>query len=155
MGGEVVVGIDVSKARLDVAWVQGEEVFSEEHSPHSIAVLVERLTKLAPARIVLEASGGLENALVAELVAAELPAVVVNPRQVCDFARATGQLAKTDPLDARVLARFGERIQSSSSATSTRCLTGACTQGGGRRCALGHYQSSRTSKTAQSGLAPP
>jgi transposase len=91
--------------------VQGEEVFSEEHSPHGIAVLVERLTKLALARIVLEASGGVENALVAELVAAELPAVVVNPRQVCDFARATGQLAKTDPLDARVLARFGERIR--------------------------------------------
>jgi transposase len=111
MEGEVVVGIDVSKVRLDVAWVPGEEVFGEEHSPRGIAALVERLTKLAPALIVLEASGGLETALVAELVAAELPAAVVNPRQVRDFARATGQLAKTDALDARVLARFGERIR--------------------------------------------
>ena len=69
------------------------------------------LKKIAPALVVLEASGGLETGLVAELVAAGLPAAVVNPRQVRDFARATGQLAKTDKLDARMLARFGERMR--------------------------------------------
>jgi transposase len=111
MESEVAVGIDVSKARLDVAIVPGEEVFVEEHSPRGVAALVERLNKLAPTLIVLEASGGLETPLVAELIGAGLPAAVVNPRQVRDFARATGQLAKTDSLDARMLARFGERIR--------------------------------------------
>jgi len=111
MEGEVVVGIDVSKATLDIALLPGEEVFSQEHSSPGVATLVERLKRVAPVLVVLEASGGLETALVAELAAAGLPVAVVNPRQVRDFARATGQLAKTDPLDARVLARFGERIR--------------------------------------------
>ena len=111
MEGEVMVGIDVSKARLDVAVLPGEEIFREEHDSRGIAALIERLKKIAPALVVLEASGGLETGLVAELVAAGLPAAVVNPRQVRDFARATGQLAKTDKLDARMLARFGERIR--------------------------------------------
>jgi transposase len=75
------------------------------------AALRERLLSLAIARLVLEASGGLETALVAELGAAALPVVVVNPRQVRDFARATGQLPKTDALDTRILALFGERFR--------------------------------------------
>jgi transposase len=111
MEGEVMVGIDVSKARLDVAVLPGEEVFSQEHDRRGIAALIERLKKIAPALVVLEASGGLETGLAAELVAAGLPAAVVNPRQVRDFARASGQLAKTDTLDARMLARFGERMR--------------------------------------------
>lgn len=111
MEGEVMVGIDVSKARLDVAVLPGEEIFREEHDSRGIAALIERLKKIAPALVVLEASGGLETGLVAELVAAGLPAAVVNPRQVRDFARATGQLAKTDKLDARTLARFGDRMR--------------------------------------------
>src|SRR5713226_1783898 len=89
MEGEVMVGIDVSKARLDVAVLPGEEIFREEHDSRGIAALIERLKKIAPALVVLEASGGLETGLVAELVAAGLPAAVVNPRQVRDFARAT------------------------------------------------------------------
>jgi len=73
--------------------------------------LAGRLRKLGPALIVLEASGGLELAVVGELAAAQLPVAVVNPRQVRDFARSTGQLAKTDALDARVLALFAERVR--------------------------------------------
>jgi transposase len=111
MAGEVVVGIDVSKARLDVAVVPGEEAFSEEHTARGIAALLQRLKELAPVLVVLEASGGIETDLVSELIDEGLPVTVVNPRQVRDFARATGQLAKTDSLDARMLARFGERIR--------------------------------------------
>jgi transposase len=86
-------------------------LLSAANDASGIAALRERLLSLAVARVVLEASGGLETALVAELGAAGLPVVVVNPRQVRDFARATGQLAKTDALDARVLALFGERLR--------------------------------------------
>jgi len=75
------------------------------------AVLVKKLNALCPELIVIEASGGYETPLVGELVDAELPVVVVNPRQVRDFARATGQLAKTDALHARMLALFGERVR--------------------------------------------
>ena len=111
METEVWVGIDVSKARLDVALGAAGELFSVANETRAIAGLVARLVELAPALLVLEASGGLETALVAELGAAQLPVVVVNPRQVRDFARATGQLAKTDALDARMLALFAERIR--------------------------------------------
>lgn len=111
METEVWVGIDVSKARLDVAASGAAEVFSVANDPRGVAVLVQRLQALRPGLVVLEASGGLETALVAELGAAELPVVVVNPRQVRDFARASGQLAKTDALDARILALFAERMR--------------------------------------------
>lgn len=111
MEAEVFVGIDVSKARLDVALGAAGELQSVEHDPHGIAALVKRLLRVRPARVVLEATGGLETAAVAELGAAGLPVVVVNPRQVRDFARATGQLAKSDALDARMLALFAERIR--------------------------------------------
>lgn len=111
MEAEVYVGIDVSKARLDLALGATGELLSAANDSSGIAALRERLLSLAVARVVLEASGGLETALIAELGAAGLPVVVVNPRQVRDFARATGQLAKTDALDARVLALFGERLR--------------------------------------------
>ncbi len=111
MEAAVYVGIDVSKARLDLALGLAGELLSAANHASGIAALRERLLSLAVARVVLEASGGLETALVAELGAAGLPVVVVNPRQVRDFARATGQLAKTDALDARVLALFGERLR--------------------------------------------
>jgi transposase len=107
----VYVGIDVSKARLDLAMSSGGEVQSVSNDPRGIATVCERLRHVQPARVVLEASGGLETAVVAELGVAGLAVVVVNPRQVRDFARATGQLAKTDALDARVLALFAERIR--------------------------------------------
>jgi len=76
-----------------------------------VRTLVERLTRDMPELIVLEATGGYELLVVAALVAAALPVVVVNPRQVRDFARATGQLAKTDRIDADVLALFAERVR--------------------------------------------
>lgn len=111
MEAEVWVGIDVSKAQLDVALGAEGELFSAANDAEGIASVLARLSQLPVARVVLEASGGLETAVVGELGAAGQPVVVVNPRQVRDFARATGQLAKTDALDARCLARFAERIQ--------------------------------------------
>jgi transposase len=111
MEAAVWVGIDVSKARLDVALGAAGELFEVANDQRGIAALLARLSQPALARVVVEATGGLETALVAELGAAGLPVVVVNPRQVRDFARATGQLAKTDALDARLLARFAERVQ--------------------------------------------
>ena len=107
----VFVGIDVSKQRLDVALRPGEEVFEVANSARGIAQLVRRLKKLSADGIVLEASGGFELAAVSELAAARLPVMVVNPRQVRDFARASGRLAKTDTIDAGILARFAEVMQ--------------------------------------------
>lgn len=105
------VGIDVAKGQLDIAAGPGEEQWSVANEEEGIGTLVSRLEALEPALVVLEATGGLELAVTAALAAAELPVVVVNPRQVRDFARATGQLAKTDRLDAQMLARFGEAVQ--------------------------------------------
>jgi len=104
------VGIDVSKATLDAALRPGGESFNVSNSQRRIATLVKRLKKLCVSRIVLEASGGYEFAAACDLAAAGLPVAVVNPRQVRDFARATGRLAKTDAIDARVLAHFAEII---------------------------------------------
>jgi transposase len=81
------------------------------NNQRSIATLVKRLQKLCVSRVVLEASGGYEIAAASELAAVGLPVAIVNPRQVRDFARATGRLAKTDAIDARVLAHFAELIQ--------------------------------------------
>ena len=104
-------GIDVSKATLDVAVQPSGAQWSVANRAAPIEALVEQLTAVGPARIVVEASGSYETPLVAALASAQLPVVVVNPRQVRDFARATGQLAKTDRIDAQVLARFGEAIR--------------------------------------------
>jgi transposase len=105
------VGIDVSKATLDVHVRPSEAHWQVANRQAAWDALAEQLSALAPERIVLEASGGYEAALVAVLVERELPVVVANPRQVRDFARAIGQFAKTDRIDAQVLARFGEAIQ--------------------------------------------
>jgi transposase len=110
MPSPIYVGIDVAKARLDVAVrPSGEQWISAPDAP-GLEELVERLQALQPELIVLEATGGREGAVVAALAAAGLPVAVVNPRQVRDFARAVGQLAKTDVLDAQVLAHFAEAI---------------------------------------------
>ena len=102
-----IIGIDVSKACLDL-WVLPEDrAWRVDYTDAAPAQLVRELTELQPVRIVVEATGGLETRLVSELGAAGLPVVVVNPRQVREFARATGRLAKTDRLDAQVLAQFG------------------------------------------------
>jgi transposase len=109
--GECFIGIDVSKSNLDVAVRPSGERLRCANDEAGIAALVERLAKLTPTRVVLEATGGYEVPLACAMAAAGLPAVVVNPRQVRDFARATGRLAKTDALDADILARFGEVVR--------------------------------------------
>lgn len=105
------VGIDISKARMDVAVRPLGTVFSVAHDEVGLATLLTRLRSPVPALIVLEATGGLEVMVVGALVAAGLPVVVINPRQVRDFAKATGRLAKTDALDAQVLAQFAEAVR--------------------------------------------
>jgi len=107
----IFVGLDVAKASLDVALRPSGEQWSVPNDEAGAAALVDRLQPLAPAVIVCEATGGFERAVIARLAAAGLPVVVANPRQVRDFARATGQLAKTDQLDAGVLALFAERVR--------------------------------------------
>ncbi len=108
--GSVFVGIDVSKAQLDIA-LRPEGRFSVPNDEAGFAQVLERLRAVPPALVVLEAPGGLEIPLTGALAAAGVPVVVVNPRQVRDFAKATGQLAKTDALDAQILAHFAEVIR--------------------------------------------
>jgi transposase len=108
---EVSVGIDVSKSTLDVAVHESGSAWSCANDPSGCTALVAQLKELHPTRIVMEATGGYETLIAASLSAAELPVMVVNPRQVRDFAKATGELAKTDWLDARVLAHFAAAIK--------------------------------------------
>jgi transposase len=105
------MGIDVAKAQLDIALRPSGERWAVPNDPNGCMTLVERLQAVHPTLIVLEATGGLERAATAALATAGLPVVVVNPRQARDFARATGQLAKTDALDARALAHFADVIR--------------------------------------------
>lgn len=105
------VGIDVSKDRLDVHVRPFGNSFAAQRDSKGLEQLVSELRQLAPALIVLEATGGFEVTVAAALAGAHLPIAVVNPRQIRDFARATGRLAKTDALDAQVIALFAERIR--------------------------------------------
>lgn len=105
------VGIDVAKAQVDIAVRPTGQRWQVAHTQEGVEELVSHLKTLQPALVLLEASGGLELPLVAALASASLPVVVVNPRQVRDFARATGRLAKTDALDAQVLAHFAEAVR--------------------------------------------
>ncbi len=105
------VGIDVAKDRLDVHVRPGGEVFVVARDSEGLAGLVERLKGVAPALVVLEATGGFETTVAAAIGAAGLPLAVVNPRQIRDFARATGKLAKTDTLDAAAIAHFAEAVR--------------------------------------------
>jgi len=107
---QIYVGIDVAKDRLDVHVRPSDEAFRVTRDGKGLSELVERLQALAPALIVMEATGGFETVVAGALVGAKLPLVVVNPRQVRDFARAMNRLAKTDALDAEVIALFAERI---------------------------------------------
>lgn len=105
------VGIDVAEAILEIACRPSAEGWQATNDPEGLSVLAERLQSLEPTLVVLEATGGVELALVAQLGAVGLPVVVINPRQVRDFARATGRLAKTDRIDAEILARFAEVVR--------------------------------------------
>lgn len=107
---EAYVGIDVSKARLDVAELGGG-VWQADNAPKGIAHLVKQMAELHPELIVVEATGGYQRAVVEALFRAGLSVAVVNPARVRQFARACGLLAKTDKLDAQVLAVFGQRVQ--------------------------------------------
>jgi transposase len=107
MNAPVFVGIDVSKAQLDVA-VRPDGRFTVPNDEAGIAQVIARLSAEPPARVVVEATGGFEMPLAGALAAAGFPVVVVNPRHVRDFAKAAGKLAKTDTLDAQILARFAE-----------------------------------------------
>ncbi|TKB92729.1 MAG: IS110 family transposase [Nitrospira sp.] len=107
----VFVGIDISKTRLDVAVRPTGSAFTVSYDETGITTVVQRLRPLSPVGIVLEATGGLEVLLSGALATAGLPVAVVNPRQVRDFARATGRLAKTDALDAQILAQFAEAVR--------------------------------------------
>ena len=106
-------GIDVAKAKVDVAVRPTGQKWSIAYDKRGVRELISQMKEMSPALVVLEASGGLELPLVAALAAAELPVVVVNPRQVRDFARVTGTLAKTDALDAAVLAHFADAVRPS------------------------------------------
>jgi transposase len=105
------VGIDVAKDRLDIHVRPTGEAFAVARDGEGLAALVEQLRSLRPQLIVLEATGGFEATVAAALAAANLPLAVINPRQIRDFARALGRLAKTDTLDAEVIARFAEAIR--------------------------------------------
>jgi transposase len=105
------VGIDVSKAHLDVAPRPAGEAFRIRNDPAGLAALTERLTPSRPAPVVVEATGGYELPAVAALQAAGLAVAAVNPRRARDFAKATGRLAKTDRIDAAALAHFAEAVR--------------------------------------------
>jgi transposase len=111
MVNESFVGIDVSKQWLDVGWEPRQEVQRLGHDEVTITGLCERLAKERPTLVVLEATGGLETQLASALAAAGVAVAVVNPRQVRDYARACGRLAKTDRIDAQVLAAFAQAIR--------------------------------------------
>jgi transposase len=111
-------GVDISKDRLDVClrwseadWHEKEEAFFVAYDDSGIDALLSRLLEERTALVVLEATGGFERTVVVALAAAGLPVVVVNPRQVRDFAKATGTLAKTDRIDAAILARCAEAVR--------------------------------------------
>lgn len=111
MSQAIFVGIDVSKARLDVASTASRSLKSYDNDANGLKQLVRALSSQRPELIVVEATGGYELAVACALSEAELPLAVVNPRQVRDFAKSTGRLAKTDAMDATVLALFAQRVQ--------------------------------------------
>ena len=108
---EIFAGIDVAKNKLDVHVRPSGAAFAVSRDHAGLAELVDKLKGLAPSLVVLEATGGFERVVATALAGAQMPLVVVNPRQIRDFARASGRLAKTDAIDAEVIARFGEAMR--------------------------------------------
>jgi transposase len=107
----IFVGIDVSKDRLDVHVLPGAEAFAVARDGRGLEALVERLRALAPTLVAVEATGGFEMIVAAAVAGAKLPLAVVNPAQIRHFAQALGQRAKSDPIDASVIARFAEGVR--------------------------------------------
>jgi transposase len=111
---EIFVGIDISKARLDVAVLPGPQAWSVANSDEGLAELIAKLAQLGtPALVLMEATGGLERRILALLAAVNLPVIAINPRNARDFAKSVGLLAKTDRIDAHALALFAERVRPS------------------------------------------
>ena len=108
---EIFIGIDISKTQMDVAVWDNEETWEFENEAEGWQEMVEIAKELKPSLIVVEASGGIEQRVVAELYLEELPIAIVNPTRVRNFARSTGQLAKTDKLDARLIAHFAQAVR--------------------------------------------
>lgn len=108
---EIWIGIDVSKARLDVGVGESGETWSASNHDEGIAGTVERCRQLQPRLVIVESTGGLENHLVSALYLAEVPVALVNPGRVRQFAKAAGLLAKSDMIDAHLLARFGQALK--------------------------------------------
>ena len=108
---KVFIGIDIAKDTIDISVLPSGESWTVGTTPTELPETVDRLAALKPTNIVMEATGGYETRLAASLATAGLPVAVVNPRQVRDFARALGILAKTDAIDAHVLALFAEKVQ--------------------------------------------
>ena len=107
----IFVGIDVSKDRLDVHVRPGGEAFAVTRNGKGLKELIERLLSLAPSLIAVEATGGFETIVAAAIAGAQLPLAVVNPAQIRHFAQAVGKRAKSDPIDAAVIARFAEAVK--------------------------------------------
>ena len=108
---QTFVGIDVSKNMLDVHVLPEDLSYSFANDPQKIKALIRKLKQIKPTLIVLEATGGYEISLAVQLSGAKLNSCVVNPRQVRDYARAIGKLAKTDKIDAYVIARFAQDVK--------------------------------------------
>ena len=108
---EFFVGIDVAKDRLDVHVRPNGEAFAVARDGKGLAELTERLGAMTPRLVVVEATGGFEVTVAAAIAGAGLPLAVVNPRQIRCYAKALGRLAKTDALDAEVIAMFGEAVR--------------------------------------------
>ena len=154
------VGIDVAKAQLDIALRPSGERWAVPHDASGVATLVDQLQVRHPILMVLEATGGLERAVTSALATAGLPVVVVNPRQVRDFARDTGQLATTDALDARALAHFADVIRPTprplpdAQTQELRALLGRRQQLLGMRTAAQHRLAGTSGRLAQDIAAP-
>jgi transposase len=111
METKVFVGVDVSKDSLDVAIGPGKEIITFTNDQKGVDALIKKLSRIGPELIVLESTGGYERLATSSLVEAKLPVVIVNPRQVRDFAKSAGILAKTDAIDARVITRFAAAVK--------------------------------------------
>jgi transposase len=111
METKVFVGVDVSKDSLDVAIGPGKEIITFTNDQKGVDTLIKKLSRIGPGLIVLESTGGYERLATSSLVEAKLPVVIVNPRQVRDFAKSAGILAKTDAIDARVITRFAAAVK--------------------------------------------
>jgi transposase len=152
---EIWVGIDVSKTQLDVAVGETGETWSAGNDDTGIAKTVEHLKGLHPRLVVVESTGGLEIRLVSELYAAKVPVALVNPSRVREFAKSAGLLAKTDKLDARLLARFGQAIKPAPTCLPSeeeQLLSAMIT----RRCQLIDIRTAETNRlaTAHSSMRP-